>query len=180
LPEEEFAAGAGLITKSEVRALALARLGPGVGDLVWDVGAGSGSVAIECARLGAFAAAIERDPEACARIRANAARHDVAVRVVQGAAPAALAELPDPDAVFVGGGGSELPGVLAAVLGRAPRAVVVALAALERVAPAAGALADAGLAVESVMLQASRLRPLGEATGLAAANPVFLVCGSRT
>jgi precorrin-6Y C5,15-methyltransferase (decarboxylating) len=179
LPEEEFAADAGLITKAEVRALALARLGPGVGDLVWDVGAGSGSVAIECARLGAFAVAIERDPAACERIRANAARHGVAVRVVEGEAPAALAELPDPDAVFVGGGGSDLAAVLATVLARAPRAVVVALATLERVAPATAALAGAGLAVDSVMLQAARLRPLGDATGLAAANPVFLVCGSR-
>jgi len=179
LPEEEFDAGAGLITKREVRALALAHLGPGVGDLVWDVGAGSGSVAIECARLGAFAVAVERDAAACARIRANAARHEAAVRVVEEEAPAALAGLPDPDAVFVGGAGAALPAVLEAVLARAPRAVVVALATIERVAPAARALAGAGLAVDAVMLQASRLRPLGDATGMAAANPVFVVSGSR-
>src|SRR5918997_715025 len=57
------------------RSFVLSRLGPGPGDLIWDIGAGSGSVAIECARLGAAAIAVERDPESCARIRRNAKHH---------------------------------------------------------------------------------------------------------
>jgi precorrin-6Y C5,15-methyltransferase (decarboxylating) CbiT subunit len=105
LPERAFEHRSGMITKKETRALVLARLGPGPGDLVWDVGAGSGSVAVECARLGAAAIAIERDPESCERIERNAARHGVRVRVVEGEAPAALDGLPVPDAVFVGGSG---------------------------------------------------------------------------
>ena len=92
-----------MITKSATRAFVLSRLGPGPGDLIWDVGAGSGSVAIECARLGAAAIAIERDPESCARIRRNTERHEVHVQLIEGEAPGALHGLPDPDAVFVGG-----------------------------------------------------------------------------
>jgi precorrin-6Y C5,15-methyltransferase (decarboxylating) len=87
LPEVAFEHRSGMITKSEVRALALARLGPGVGDLLWDVGAGSGSVGVECARLGAAVVAVDRDPAACALAARNAARHGVTVRVVEGTAP---------------------------------------------------------------------------------------------
>ncbi|GAA3239433.1 hypothetical protein GCM10020256_60510 [Streptomyces thermocoprophilus] len=106
LPEDAFAHRDSMITKFEVRALALARLGPRPGDLVWDVGAGSGSVAVECARLGAAAVAVEKTADGAARVRANASAHGVDVRVVHGSAPAALAGLDDPDAVFVGGGGA--------------------------------------------------------------------------
>ncbi len=181
LSEDEFDHRDGMVTKSEVRALALAWLGAGVGDLVWDVGAGSGSVAVECSRLGAAAVAVERDAGQCARIAANAARHRAPVDVVHGAAPGALAGLPDPDAVFVGGGGEELPAVLRACAARGPRAVVVALAAVQRVGPAAQALEAAGLVVEGTLLAASRLAPLGTdgSVRLAATNPVFLLRGTR-
>ncbi|MGW3953959.1 precorrin-6y C5,15-methyltransferase (decarboxylating) subunit CbiE, partial [Streptomyces sp. NPDC004752] len=133
LDEAEFAHRDSMITKFEVRALALARLGPRLGDLVWDVGAGSGSVAVECARLGAAAVAVEKSADGVERIRANTAAHGVDVRVVHGTAPAVLAGLPDPDAVFVGGGGRELPAVVTECARRARRAVVVAVAALDRV-----------------------------------------------
>ena len=73
LPEDAFEHRAGMITKAEVRAVALAALGPGTGDLVWDVGCGSGSVAIECARLGAAVIAIDDDPDAIALTTRNAA-----------------------------------------------------------------------------------------------------------
>ena len=94
-----------MITKSEVRALALAKLGPRPGRLVWDVGAGSGSVGVECTRFGAAVVAVERDADSCDRIRANAAAHGVAVEVLTADAATAVDRLPDPDAVFVGGGG---------------------------------------------------------------------------
>ena len=114
-----------MVTKAEVRALVLARLGPGLGRCIWDVGAGSGSIAVECARFGAYAIAVERDPEACARIEANAGTHGVDVAVVAGEAPAVLEGLPAPDAVFVGGGGlpavgPRLPGVPAGSSPRSP------------------------------------------------------------
>ncbi|MET4662033.1 precorrin-6y C5,15-methyltransferase (decarboxylating) subunit CbiE [Streptomyces fungicidicus] len=181
LDEAEFEHRDSMITKFEVRALALARLGPRPGELVWDVGAGSGSVAVECARLGAAVTAVEKAPDGVERIRANAAAHGVDVRVVHGTAPGALSGLGEaPDAVFVGGGGRELPAVVAACARRARRTVVVAVAALDRVPAARAALTDAGFTCDGVLLQSSRLAPLpGDVTRLAAANPVFLLWGVR-
>ncbi|MEV7957176.1 precorrin-6y C5,15-methyltransferase (decarboxylating) subunit CbiE [Streptomyces sp. NPDC088141] len=180
LDEREFEHRDSMITKFEVRALALARLGPRTGDLVWDVGAGSGSVAVECARLGAAAVAVEKTPDGVERIRANAVAHAVHVRAVHGSAPAVLDALPDPDAVFIGGGGRELPAIVTACARRARRSVVVALAALDRVPEVRAALAGAGLVPEGVLLQSSRLAPLpGEVTRLTATNPVFLLWGTR-
>jgi precorrin-6Y C5,15-methyltransferase (decarboxylating) len=175
LPESVFEHRNSMITKAEVRALVLARLGPRRGDLIWDVGAGSGSVAVECARLGAATVAVERDPAGCATIAANAARHDVDVQVVEGAAPDALIGLPDPDAVFVGGGG---PAVLAACLDHRPPRLVAAFAGVERVGPALAALAEAGYTADGTQLHASRLTPLPDGTHrLAATNPVFVLWG---
>jgi precorrin-6Y C5,15-methyltransferase (decarboxylating) len=185
LPESAFEHRDGMITKAEVRALALARLGPGLGDLLWDVGAGSGSVGVECARLGAAVVAVDREPAACALVARNAARHGVHVRVVEGAAPAALAGLPAPDAVFVGGGGGALPDILQVVGGRARRVVVVALSgsarlvSADRVVGAAHALAAAGLEVDTVRLQAGRFETDGCLQESRAVNPVFLVTGVR-
>jgi precorrin-6Y C5,15-methyltransferase (decarboxylating) len=176
LPEEAFEHRAGMITKAEVRAVALAALGPGSGDLVWDVGCGSGSVGIECARLGAAVVAIDRDPEAIELTGRNAERHEVAVRTVLGTAPDALVDLPDPDAAFVGGGGIGLLGDVAA---RARRAVVLTLALVERIGPALELLAGHGLDVTATTLQASRLRPLAGGHRLAAENPVTVIVGRR-
>lgn len=177
LPEAAFAYRDSMITKSEVRAIALARLGPRLGDLVWDVGAGSGSVAVECARLGAAVVAVDRDPEAGELIRRNASTFDVDVAVVCGTAPDVLAGLPEPDAVFVGGGGGA---VLDACLSRRPARVVAAFAALERVGPALGALTAAGYRAAGTQVQANRIATLpGGVHRLEATNPVYLVWGER-
>jgi precorrin-6B C5,15-methyltransferase / cobalt-precorrin-6B C5,C15-methyltransferase len=179
LPEEEFAHRDSMVTKYEVRALALARLAPGPGDLVWDVGAGSGSVAVECARLGAAAVAVERAADGVDRVRANAAAHGVDVQAVHGSAPGVLDGLPDPDAVFVGGGGRGLAGIVAACAARAHRSVVVTLAALDRVPEVRAALSGAGLVTDGVLLNSSRLSPLpGDVMRLAATNPVFVLWGT--
>lgn len=188
LPDDAFAHRDGQLTKAEVRAQALAWLGPGLGDLVWDVGCGAGSVAVECARLGAGVIGVDRDADQVARARANAAAHDVTVEVRRGEAPAALDGLADPDAVFVGGGGTAAPAIAAAAAARARRVVVVALAAVERVGPVWAALAAAGCDVDGVQLAASRLTALPGGDGddgdvpahrLAALNPVMLVRGVR-
>ncbi len=179
LPEGEFEHRSGMITKPETRALVLARLGPGPGDLVWDVGAGSGSVAVECARLGAAAIAVERDAESCDRIRVNASRYGAYVQVVEGEAPAALRGLPEPDAVFVGGTGENFDEILKLAAIRARRCVVLTLITLERVVPAAEILEDCGLAVETTFLQASRVKGVGSLHRLAAETPVFVIVGER-
>ena len=180
LPEAAFEHRAGMITKAEVRALALAALGPGTGDLVWDIGCGSGSVAIECARLGAAAIAIDRDAEAIELTRRNAAAHAVPVRTVAGEAPAALGVLPDPDAVFVGGGGRDLLEILDHAALHARRSVVATLAVVERVAPCLERLAGHGLEAGATMVQASRLKPIAGGHRLAAENPTTLIAARRS
>ncbi len=163
----------GMITKAEVRAVVLVKLDLPAEGVVWDVGAGSGSVAIECALVNPrlVVHAVERSPADAERIRANAAAHGAAVWVHEAWAPAAFAELPTPDRVFVGGGGV---GVLDAVLERLrPGGTVVATyAAVDRAAAAADRL---GSLVQVSISRGERL-PDG-ALRLAALNPVFVVWG---
>lgn len=179
LPEDAFEHRSGMVTKSATRAFVLSRLGPGPGDLIWDVGAGSGSVAIECARLGAAAIAVERDPESCARIRGNAERHDSHLQLVEGEAPEALRDLPDPDAVFIGGTGGGFDEIVKLCAVRTRRAAVLALVTLERVVPAVQILQECGLEVETTYLQTSRMKGVGELHRLAAESSAFVVSGSR-
>ncbi len=96
----------GQITKRPIRALALSALAPRVGERLWDIGAGSGSIAVEWALYGGTATAVEAREDRVANIRANAAAFGLAHRitVVTGQAPEALAALGAPDAVFIGGG----------------------------------------------------------------------------
>ena len=178
LPEDAFEHRDSMITKAEVRALILARLGPAPGRVIWDVGAGSGSVAVECARFGAWVIAVEADQAQCDRIRQNAAHHGVHLQVCQGRAPDALNGLPPADAVFVGGGDRA---VLAAAIKTAnPGRVVVTLAAVQRVGETSDLLTDLGYRPEGVQLQASRLAPLPSGQlRLAAQNPVFVLWAQR-
>ena len=178
LPEDGFEHRDSMITKAEVRALVLARLGPGPGRTVWDVGAGSGSVAVECARFGAWAVAIESDDAQCARIRRNAAAHGVRLQVVAGRAPDVLAGLPAPDAVFAGGGDGDV--LAGAVKAGEPDRVVVTLASVDRVRGVTDLLTGAGYTAEGTQLQASRLAELpGGSLRLAAVNPVFVIWAAR-
>lgn len=178
--EQGFAHRDGIITKAEVRAVVLGWLGPGVGDLVWDIGAGSGSVGVTAATLGAAVLAVEPDPEQAQRVRANAETHSVPVEIVEGAAPAALASAPDPDAVFIGGGGDDLPAIAAEAAARARRTVVAAMATMERLGAVETELSGLGLEPQATMVQACRVAPLGSGHRLAALNPVFVVGGWRT
>ena len=109
LPDEAYEHD-GQLSKRDVRASALAHLMPRPGELLWDVGAGAGSIGIEWARSHprCRAIAIERDPDRIKRIAANAAQLGVpGLKIVHGTAPGALTELPQPDAVFVGGGADD-------------------------------------------------------------------------
>ena len=173
LPDDTFAHRDGMVTKAEVRAVALGKLAlPPVG-VLWDVGAGSGSVSVECARLapGLAVYAVERRDDDVVRLGANCSGFP-SVRVVHGDAPDVLSDLPDPDRVFVGGGGLH---VLEAALARLrPGGVVVAtFAALDRASAAARRLGSL------VQVAVSRGVPVGPdgALRLAAENPVFVCWG---
>ncbi|WP_051075837.1 hypothetical protein [Saccharothrix espanaensis] len=138
---------------------------------MWDVGAGPGAIGVECARLGAAVVAVEQDPVQCVRIIANASAHGVDVRVVESPL-AEAADLPRPDAVFVGGGGPDVVRQCARV---GARRVVVATADLELVVPARDALVEAGYEVSGSQLSAARL--IGGT--LLAVNPVTVLWGTR-
>ena len=176
LPDEAFEYRDGQITKQETRALAVARLAPRFGDLVWDLGSGSGSVGIECSRRGAAVLAVERDAESCERIRRNSARHGgTGLYICAGDAAEFASRLPDPDAVFLGGGGID---VLRTVLDRRPPRLVATFASIERASGVLPLLASHGYATEGMLSQASRFAVLPDGSHrLTAQNPVFLVWG---
>ena len=164
----------GQITKREVRAVTLSALAPRRGELMWDVGAGAGSVAIEwmLADPSLRAIAIEAHGERAARIRRNAASLGVpGIEIVQGTAPDALAGLPRPDAVFVGGGASD-PGVLDAVLAALPGGgrLVVNAATLQTEALLLARYSERG--GELIRIAIARAEPVGSMTAFRPALPV--------
>lgn len=189
LPDEAFAQKRphkGLITKSEARAVSLYKLGLARNSIVWDVGAGSGSVALEAALIASDGVvyAVERDAESLAMLRRNLQRLGPAnVAVTPGDAPAALADLPSPDCVFVGGGGGKLTAILECAASRlnAEGRIVVNLAAMERALQAHACLTALGFDAELTQISAARAKPLPDgALRLAAQNPVFIVAAVRT
>ncbi|MFC1443524.1 precorrin-6y C5,15-methyltransferase (decarboxylating) subunit CbiE [Streptacidiphilus sp. N1-10] len=168
-PEEAAAPGA---LPAAVRALVLARLGPRPGDLLWDVGAGTGVVALDAGRAGAAVIAVDQDGDACARLDVSARRYGVELQTVHGTAPAVLADLPEPDVVLVRGGAE----VLRACLGRRPERVVALPRTLQQVEEVRRAFAEVHYAVEGELLHAA---PLAEGDGFGAAEPRFVLWGSR-
>ena len=187
LPDEAFAQKRplrGLITKSEVRAVSLYKLGLRRSSVVWDIGAGSGSVSLEAAIVASEGTvyAVERDPECLEMLHHNVAHvGPTNVVVVEGEAPDALNALPTPDCVFVGGSGGRLADILNHVASRLRTGgnTVVNLASIERVGQTQERLCSLGFDVELTMISASRGKALPDGTmRLAAENPVFIITGS--
>ncbi len=173
LPDEAYEHD-GQLTKRQVRAATLAALGPAPGELLWDVGAGSGSIGIEWMRAhrSCRAVAVERDPVRAGRVARNAAALGVpALRVVTGAAPDSLAGLPVPDAVFVGGG-LTAPGLLQACWAALPAGgrLVANTVTLESEALLASWYAAHG--GDLVRLAVAHAVPVGGFTGWRQAMPV--------
>ncbi|MFF4407049.1 precorrin-6y C5,15-methyltransferase (decarboxylating) subunit CbiE [Streptomyces sp. NPDC001262] len=154
LPADAYGTPLGEGESTELRAAQLARLGPRVGDLVWDIGSGSGAAAVEAGRFGAAVIAVDRDPEACARTAAAARRHGVQLQVVRGTAPHVLEDLPEPDVVRVAGGGAP---VVAACAARRPERIVSHAATRDEAEAVGRVLAEGGYAVECTLLQAVEL-----------------------
>ena len=177
-PDETFVRAEGVpMTKRAVRAQVLAQLALCPGETVWDVGAGTGSVSLEMAYAngGAPVWAVERLPEACAVLEENRRRlGGWNVRPVSGEAPAALAGLPAPDAVFIGGTRGRLGPILDAALAANPAVRICLTAiALETLAAALDACAARGLEAEITQIAAAHAA--GRPHLLRAANPVFLI-----
>jgi len=163
----------GQITKRPIRALTLSALGPRPFERLWDIGGGSGSIAVEwgLSHPAAEAVGVERRPDRAARMRRNIAAYglDDRIAVVEGSAPAALEGLPRPDAIFVGGGLSE--GLLQALSARRGARLVVNAVTLESEALLAGWHARLGGALTRVAI--STVAPLGPKRGWQGARPVM-------
>ncbi|MFJ6521805.1 precorrin-6y C5,15-methyltransferase (decarboxylating) subunit CbiE [Streptomyces filamentosus] len=158
-----------------LRAVQLARLGPRTGDLVWDVGSGGGSFAVDAARFGAAVIAVDADPAARARTEAAARRHGVLLQTVTGRAPHVLESLPEPDVVRVGAGG--VP-VVTACADRRPERIAAHATTRDEAEAIGSALTAGGYAVESLLLQTVGLDP-AEWTERGR-SVVFLLTGRRT
>lgn len=175
----------GLITKQEVRALSLAKLRLRPDSVVWDIGAGAGSVGLEAAQLASFGHvwAIEKNAGDAANARANAVRLQIGnYSLVEGKAPQHLHEWPDPDAVFIGGSGGELTQLIALALQRlrTDGRLVMNFVTLENLATATATLQQLGVPWDVVQLQASRSQPLLDMHRLAAQNPVWVLTAHKT
>lgn len=175
----------GQITKREVRAVSLYSLGLRPDSIVWDIGACTGSVAIEASLIATQGSvyAIERDQSSLGMLERNIQRHAGRnVNVVIGEAPSVLKELPDPDSVFIGGSGGHLFEILDCVVGRLKTGghLVVNLAALERTQAVYHRLKGLGLVAEMVMVNAARGKEMKDGTvRLESLNPVFVVTACR-
>lgn len=148
----------GLITKDEVRAATLHKLQLPEQGVLWDIGAGSGSISLEAARLcpGLMIYAVERHPEEVANIKANIRKYQChTIQIHDGMAPDVLADLPDPDRVFIGGSGGNLPEIIARAATRLKsNGILVANAVLAATAEAAPALMKA----QNLTIDISKIR----------------------
>ena len=171
----------GLITKNEVRAVSLARMQLTAGSVVWDIGAGSGSVGLEAARLcrNGHVYAIEKNVDDVAIVQRN--RLALAISnhsLVHGKAPEGLQDWADPDAVFIGGSGGELAELIALILKRLkPQGwLVMNFVTIENLGVAVATLKTQGATWDVLQLQASRSKPILHMNRMAAENPVWIVC----
>lgn len=171
------------MTKQEVRAAALSKLEVRDGAVYWDVGAGTGSVSVELALLAPRSPvyAVEYKGEACALIRANRERFGVYnLELAEGRAPEALADLPAPDGVFIGGSEGELLPILEAALGRNPAArFCVTAIAVETLGVAVAAFTQLGMSPQVTQITVARSRRAGERNLMLGQNPVWIITGQK-
>jgi precorrin-6Y C5,15-methyltransferase (decarboxylating) len=167
------------MTKAETRAIAMSKLRLRPNAVCWDIGAGTGSVTVEMA-LSAYRGhvyAVERKPEAIPLIEKNCAAFRIGnVTTACGEAPAALEELPAPDAAFIGGSGGKTGGIIAAILRKNPNArIVVTAITLETAAMALEAFKTAGVELEIIQINLSKAKSAGESRFMQAQNPVTIL-----
>lgn len=180
IPDELFIRGDVPMTKQEVRAVALAKLRLTATDTVWDVGAGTGSVSIEAALVARAGSvwAVERNATGVRLIRENADAFGCGnVHAVPGVAPEALAKLPVPDAVFVGGSAGELPSIVEAALEKNSQVrLCVPCVTVETLTEACALLSGSRFKeFEACQVSAARAEAVGSHHLMKAQNPVFLV-----
>ncbi len=184
LPDRLFTSTTGMITKAEVRVVSLSKLDLRPSDVVWDVGAGCGSVAVEAARIACYGTvyAFEQKRTRAKDISENRRRFGVKnLKLIEGVAPEVLKRsgLERPTRVFVGGGGTAIESILSIVLKKIlPSGVVVInCVTIETASVAFAFLEKKGWSREMVQVGVSRTKPAGILNILSAYNPVFIITG---
>lgn len=183
LKEGEFQHIKGLITKDEVRAVAIHRLRLPQKGVLWDIGAGSGSVSIESARLcpGLEVYSIEKDKEQLRNISENRSGFDaINVRIVTGEAPGALKDLPPPDRVFIGGSSGRMDAIIHMISEKMVSGIVVVNAAtIETLNEAVQGLEKNNFTIEISEVSISRSKMIGGKRHMSALNPIFVITGRK-
>ena len=185
IPEECFVRRQVPMTKSEVRAVIMSKLAVREDDVIYDIGAGTGSVSVELALAAGRGQvfAVECDPEGISLIRQNGEKfgcHNLTA--VEGMAPEALTGLPAPDAVFIGGTKGRLDPILDAIPGK-NRSVRICISAvtMETVSQAIQCMEKKNMRnMDACQIGVTRLRPVGGLHMLQAQNPIFLLWGDMT
>ena len=170
------------MTKGEIRSVAAAKLRIEEDSVVWDIGAGTGAMSCELAIRARYGRvyAIEQNPEAAALIKRNRDKLRLGnIAVVEGRAPEALADLPPPDRVFIGGSGGDLGALVSTVLAKNPAARIVATALTTETLAEMKALIKTGVLAEMELIQiaVTKADRAGGYHLFRAANPVFMLCG---
>ncbi len=177
--DEWFIRGKVPMTKSEVRAVSISRLELAPDSVLWDVGAGTGSVSVEASFLlpEGQVYAVEKNPQAVELIRKNREKFGRDnLTVVPGDAPGALGQLPDPTHVFLGGSGGRMGEILDLAMGRNPRVrVVINTISLESLGEAVSWLERRKISGEIVSLQTARGRRAGRYHLMEGQNPVYVI-----
>jgi precorrin-6B C5,15-methyltransferase / cobalt-precorrin-6B C5,C15-methyltransferase len=173
----------GLITKKEIRLLSLTEMRLQKESVVWDIGAGSGSVAIEAAKRATHGQvyAIEKNETDMANIETNCIKFRADIHAIHAKAPQGLDKLPDPDAIFIGGSGGELSELLRVCCSRLRTGgrLVINAATIETLSTALAGLEEAGMEVRVTLMQVSRSKPILKMTRFAALNPTYVIAAWR-
>jgi precorrin-6Y C5,15-methyltransferase (decarboxylating) len=182
LPDSAFIRGDIPMTKSEVRSVILSKLRLNESDIIYDVGAGTGSVSVEAALLAKYGHvyAFEQEPEGCRLIKENAKKLQAPnLTCIEGKAPSSFAGFPAPDAAFIGGSGGNLKEILNALLLLSPTVrLVISAVTLETLAEAAVLFSQLRIQeVDIVQVSVSRARQMGTHHLMTAQNPVFIISG---
>lgn len=182
LTEAEIAHSRGLITKDEIRAIAIHKLRLPQNGVLWDVGAGSGSISIEAARLcpSLKVFAIEKDGNQINNIKKNKIRFNAAnVLIIKGKAPEALKRLPAPDRVFIGGSGGRLGKIISFIAKLPVGIIIINAVTIETLNEAVKGLESKGFKTRVSEAAVSRSRLIGGKMHMSALNPIFIITGEK-